>query len=303
MKTIYRYITTLLLMLFSIGCTEEEGIEMTAVDISFSPAIIANTRALEGTYPQDTPFDVWAYYLPKGQKWSDHHKEAESFTDKHHVQYSSNGWLPTPALKWPGNGDVTFMASSPQNLGAHYSNEKGITIPHFDASSGVWPLFTEPVADCNVYNTHGCVALPFVHALSKIEFEARSVAFTDSIIRLKHLFVDEIKYKGSFHSLPAPNWIPDGDTMRVAFCQRAMQIGRVAAPVGYQMLMGQYGSYPVVIVVDILDKEGNTLVEDRNIEASLVTNGWHPGKYYKYTLNLTTSEVTIETDVFDRFSI
>ena len=85
MKTIYRYITTLLLMLFSIGCTEEDGIEMTAVDISFSPAIIANTRALEGTYPQDTPFDVWAYYLPKGQKWSDHHKEAESFTDKHHV--------------------------------------------------------------------------------------------------------------------------------------------------------------------------------------------------------------------------
>lgn len=303
MKTKYPYIAIMFLLLFSFGCTKEEGIQMTAIDMSFSPAIISNTRASEGTYPQDTPFDVWAYYLPQGKKWSNHHQDAQSLTNKHQVQYSSNEWLPTPAMKWPGKDDVTFMASSPQNIDAHCFSEKGITIQNFDAGSGVLPLFTEPVADCNVYNTHGCVALPFIHALSKIELEARSVDYTDSIIRLKHLFVDEIKYKGSFHSLPTPNWIPDEETMRVSFCQKEILVGRVAVPVGYRMLMGQYGNYPVVLVVDILDKEGNTVVEDRKIKASLVSDGWYPGKYYKYTLNLTTVSVTIETDILERFNI
>lgn len=290
-------------MLFSLGCTEEEGIGMTAIDISFSPAIITNTRVSEGTYPQDMPFDVWAFYLPKGKKWSDHHKDAQSFTDKHQVQNDNKEWLPIPALKWPGNSNVTFMALSPQNLDAYYSNEKGIVIPHFDASSGVLPLYTAPVIDCNVYNTHGCVALPFVHALSKIELEARSVAFTDSVIKLKSLFVEEIKYKGDFHSLPTPNWIPDEDTMRVTFCQREIQVGRVAVSVGCQMLMGQYGNYPLVLVIDILDKDGNILIKDRCLETTLVSNGWNPGKYYKYTLNLTSSSASLEADVLDRFKL
>ena len=303
MKTIYLHISGLFLLLFSTGCTEEKGIEMTAIDISFSPAIVAHTRALEGIYPPNTPFDVWGYYLPKGKKWSDYCQEAQSFIDKYAVQCSNNEWLPTPALKWPGKDDVTFIASSPQSIGAHCSNEKGITIQDFDASSGILPLFTEPVADCNVYNTQGCVALPFVHALSKVEFEARSVASADSVIKLKHLYLDELKYKGNFRSLPTPNWDLDIPTMRVDFCQKEIMIERVAVSVGNQMLMGQDGNHPLVLVVDILDKDGNIIMENRKMETYLISSGWYPGKYYKYILNLTTSSATIEADVLERFNI
>jgi hypothetical protein len=297
------FVTAVVLCLFSLGCTGEECKHVPAVDVSFNPAIITHTRSVQGTYPQTAPFEVWAYYLPKGKKWSSHADEALQLTTKHRVEYMGSEWLPIPALKWPGNHNVTFMASSPQGIEASFSQEKGISIRQFDASSGIMPLFTESIADCEMYNTQGCIALPFMHSLSKVEFEVRSVSITDSVIKLKSLYIDNLMYKGDFHSLPTPRWETESSTMCVEFCRNEMKVGRVSTSVGYRFLMGQPVNHQVVLVVDILDKQGNLIIKDRKIETTLIRGEWHPGKYYPYTLNLTTSSVSLEPDVLDRFDI
>lgn len=285
------------------GCTEEESVRMPIVDISFSPAIISNTRATQGTYPTDAPFEVWAYYLPKSKRWSDNCSEAQQLTAGHKVEYNGSEWLPTPALAWPSDNNVTFIASAPLNIDTDFSIEDGIIIKDFDVMSGVLPLFTEPVADCDAYNTNGYIALPFIHALSKVEFEVRSVILSDSVIKLKSLYMDNIMYKGNFNSLPEPTWEPYGETMRVDFCNDEIVVGRISTSVGWKMIMGQYINNKVVLIVDILDSEGNTLVHDRKIELSLIVDRWQAGKYYKYTLNLTTDSASFETEVFERFNI
>lgn len=299
MKTALIHFLMLALSFSLVACTDEEKGAAPDVPISFSPAINASTRATQSVYPSDTPFTVWAYTLPEGKAWSSFSAEALQYACASRVEFNGENWLPAPSMEWPGRENVTFFAFSPDGMNAGFTKEYGVTVNGFDATSGLLPMFTEPVADCTAYNTQGCIAMTFVHALSKVEFEVRSVA--DSTIVLKSLSMDDIKYIGDFSSLPSPQWKTDNRTMSVEFCKDNYVVGRVAKPVGNLMLMGQKINSKAILVVDILDKEGNVVVKDRRIESPVFVDKWIPGKYYRYTLNLTTSSVYSDSEVLRRF--
>ena len=303
MRLTYRNIAAFFLLLFLVACTKEQSVHIPVFDISFSPAIISSTRAADAGYPIGEPFEVWAYSLPKGKKWSSCYSDATQLAAKHKVIYNGEEWLPTPSLRWPANYDITFFASSPQSVDFGFTKERGVTIENFDATSALLPLFTEPVADCDAYKTQGYIALPFKHALSKVEFEVRSVIVSDSIIKLKSLCLDNITYKGNFSSQPFPSWEPLDNGMSVEFCGKETIVDRVATHVGSLMLMGQTINHKAALVVDILDMAGNIIVHDRKIETPLITDEWHAGKYYKYIIDLTTAEASFDTHMFERFNL
>lgn len=301
MKTLTKCLVALLLLFLPFACTEEERGVAPAVELSFSPAINASTRALEGVYPADEPFEVWAFALPEGKHWNTDAAAAATLAAGSSVEFNGECWVPVPALECQATSSLTCFAIAPQGIASDFSLEKGVTIKDFDVTSGILPLFAGPIADYNVYNTQGCIALPFVHALSKVEFCVRSVS--DSTIIVKSLTVDGVKYKGSFESLPTPHWSAGDETMCVEFCGEPIVAGRVAKSVGVQMLMGQRIDSKVVLLVDVIDKKGDIVELGRRIEVPEFVDLWSTGKYNRYILNLTASSAYPDSEVLKRFDI
>lgn len=301
MKTLSKCLVTLLLLFLAFACTEEEKAEAPAVELSFSPAINASTRAVEGVYPADKPFTVWTFTLPEGKYWNVNAALAAPLAEDRCVEFNGRNWVPVPALEWPQENSLTCFAVAPRGIASGFSLRDGVTIENFDATSGIHPMFAGPIADCAAYNTQGRIVLPFVHALSKVEFCVRSVS--DSTIIVKSLTLGNVKYKGSFASLPIPHWELDNECMCVEFCSEPVVAGRVAKSVGAKMLMGQRMDCKVVLLVDVIDKEGNTVVQERRIEVPGFEDLWSAGKYVKYVLNLTASSAYTDSEVLKRFDI
>ena len=301
MKTLTRSLAALFFSLFLLACTDEERAVWPAVELSFSPAINASTRALEGVYPADEPFEVWAFALPEGKHWNTDAAAAATLAAGSSVEFNGEEWVPVPAVEWPRENNLTCFAVAPGGIASGFSLGDGVMIEDFDATSGIHPMFAGPVADCTAYNTQGCIALPFVHALSKVEFCVRSVS--DSTIIVKSLTVDGVKYKGCFASLPFPHWEPDDEAMRVEFCGEPVVAGRVAKSVGVQMLMGQRIDSKVVLLVDVIDKKGDIVELGRRIEVPVFVDLWSAGKYNRYVLNLTASSAYPDSEVLKRFDV
>lgn len=301
MKTLTRSLAALFLSLFLLACTDEERAVWPAVELSFSPAINVSTRSVEGVYPADEPFTVWAFALPGDKRWDNNAADAAPLAEGSSVEFNGEEWVPVPAVEWPRENNLTCFAVAPGGIASGFSLMDGITIEDFDATSGIQPMFAGPIADCTAYNTQGCIVLPFVHALSKVEFCVRSVS--DSTIIVKSLTVDGVKYKGCFASLPFPRWEPDDEEMCVEFCSEPLVAGRVAKSVGVQMLMGQIIDSKVVLLVDVIDKKGDIVEPGRRIEVPVFVDLWSAGKYNRYVLNLTASSAYTDSDVLKRFDI
>lgn len=301
MKTLTKCLAALLLLFLPFACTEEERGVAPAVELSFSPAINASTRSVEGVYPADEPFEVWAFALPEGKHWNTDAATAATLAAGCSVEFNGEEWVPVPAVEWPRGNSLTCFAVAPKGIASGFSLRDGVMIEDFDATSGIHPMFAGPIADCTAYNTQGCIALPFVHALSKVEFCVRSVS--DSTIIVKSLTLDNVKHRGCFTSLPIPHWEPDDEAMRVEFCGEPVVAGRVTKSVGVQMLMGQRINCNVELIVDVLDKDGNMVEQERRIEVPGFMDLWSAGKYNKYVLNLTASSAYTDSDVLKRFDI
>ena len=67
------------------------------------------------------------------------------------------------------------------------------------------------------------------------------------------------------------------------------------------MVLPQTASLPVILVVDVYDNEGTLVEAGRKIVSRPLECNWNVGKYYSYTLNITTDSVTFTTDIFDNY--
>ena len=284
-----------------VSCKEETAEYLPSYNVSFSPVVTANTRAQSGQYPQEVPFGVWIYSLPQKHKWEKNSAQATPLLENSIVTYNNGEWTNTPVLVWPKKQNLTVFAYSPLEVNASYSKQKGLEINNLDVTDGVYPLFTNPIADCSSKYCGGCIALPFVPSLSKVEFRVRSMAQMDSLLCLRSLTIDKIHYKGTFQSLPQASWTPANETMKLEFCSGCVMIENTSQTIGTQMVLPQAVSQPVELVVDVYNKDGVLIDEGRKITSRLIECNWNVGKYYTYTLNLTTDSVTFTTDIFDNY--
>lgn len=295
MKNI-KHIMPLLLFLL-VSCTNDDKDFVGNVSVTFNPAVQAKTR-VSGIYPTDVPFGVWACELRNGS-WEDNRANSVIFMDDVQTSYDGNTWQPLSPYYWKGNAKFTFMGYSPYGCGAVFSSENGITFENYDVTSGVELLFTAPVADFNYRTAGSCVPLTFIHALAEVEFCVRSMAAEDSIIRVKSLVVDGVAYKGNFRSLPQPAWDVTNDAMSLQFCNSETEVPESTLCVGAHTVVPQNISFSASLLVDIYDKEGNLLVADRTITSHPMDAVWGVGKYYAYTLNVTSNDVSFTTDFIE----
>ena len=270
------------------------------MDILFSPAVNVASRASEAVYPQDTPFGVWAYSLPKNEKWSSTEMTPQTVLENARVTHSNGKWEPTPSTKWPGNDRLTFFAYAPYDANMTFTKERGVEFRDFDVTSGVIPMYTPPVTDCSKQQTNGCVALPFIQTLAKVEINVCSaIAHIGFHMYLKSVTIDDIAFKGSFQSLPQASWKQLDERKCVEFCDEKMEVGISMQPVGVKMLLPQAPQGPVKLKVDIYDNEGNLYTDDYELTTEPIKNTWNVGKYYVYNIVLSHNNATFNTDIIE----
>lgn len=291
--------STLAILLALVSCTNDEKEYMAPADISFSPAIAAATRSTESIYPQDTPFGVWAYSLQRNKKWESNAQTAATVLDDAIVTYADGVWRPTPSTEWPGNDRLTFFAYSPYGLGATFTPEYGIEFHGYDVTSGITPMFTEPIADCDKRLTNGCIPFTFIQTLADVEFMVRHVAPVDYKVYVKSITIDNISLQGNFNSLPTAAWQLTGDAQTIEFCDALTEVGISSQTAGTRTMLPQTPGRPVKVVVDIYNDRGGVTALDRELVTDTLKEPWGVGKYYIYNLVISPDEVTFNTDVID----
>ena len=290
------------MLLVLTACTSDEnGSDYSPeLDILFSPAVNVTSRASEAVYPQDTPFGVWAYSLPQNEKWSSTEMTPQTVLENARVTHSNGKWEPTPSAKWPGNDRLTFFAYAPYDANMTFTKERGVEFRDFDVTSGMIPMYTPPVTDCSKQQTNGCVALPFIQTLAKVEINVCSaIAHIGFHMYLKSVTIDDIAFKGSFQSLPQASWKQLDERKCVEFCDEKMEVGMSMQPVGVKMLIPQMPQSSVKLTVDIYDNEGNLYTDDYELTTEPIKNTWNVGKYYVYNIVLSHNNATFNTDIIE----
>ena len=299
----YKIAYTLFVALLALSaCTKDEKKYEYSPDmnITFSPAVTVATRAMSAAYPVDMPFGIWAYRLPYNQKWDNATSEPALLLENSRVTCLNDIWQPEPSIKWPGNEKLTFFAYAPYDANMTFSRERGVEFNDFDATSGIIPMYTSPITDCDKELTNGCVALPFIQTLTKVEFKVcSSIANVGFRIFLKSMVIDNIAQRGSFNSLPEPVWGNLGDKRSLELCSECMEVGMSLKTVGFWMLLPQSPKSAIKMIVDIYDDKGELYAEDFELTTDVIKDTWGVGKYYTYNIVLSDHGATFTTDIFD----
>ena len=295
-----RYIL-LFALLAILSCTNEEEKVLHEVSVSFNPVLQGHTRATNGdTYPEDTPFGVWAFSLPTGNSWAEDSLSATPFMENETVNRVSGKWQTAAPYVWYSNSLLTFFAYSPATVDATFSPENGITVDGYDTSNGTDLLFTRAVADnSNLYN-NGCIALPFVNAFSKVVLNVRSMASLDRTLHLKKVYIEDLAYKGTFRSLPAEHWTATADRKTFEFYNGDIEIEGSSMNVGELTLLPQKPGQPLKLIIDIY-KDGELIVTDRIINTEPIDIEWGVGKLHEYTLDVYSDTATFTTDILTTY--
>lgn len=289
-------IINLLLPFVSTSCTNEEEQFAPDVYVTFKPANAIHTR----TDGYTTPFSVWVHSLPEGEKWQNTLTHPATLLENTTITYDNGTWQPAPHLYWPKDRALTIHAITPPSDKNSFSTDKGVTIEGFDVRNGIYPSITGTIADCNRRNNSGCIPLLFKSTLSKIEIEARSIAPSDTIIRLKSLLIDNIACKGDFQSLPAPEWKCSPDTYNLQFLTSPTTLTTKTTTIGNRIALPQHIPSPITLTIDICDKDGNTLVAGRTITTDPINDIWSIGKYHIYSISVDTDTAMFSTDIINR---
>ena len=248
-------------------------------------------------YPEEVPFGVWAYtYNSKNKTVNTIHTQREIMSNAK-VEYTDKEWLPNIPTYWPAGTQMLFFAYSPYSDKVKFSNERGIYWDDVDLTNdNTEYMFSYPISDCEREQCGGLIPLPFIRALSRVEFRMRLAVIDERKLHLKGLRVANAAYRGSFSTLPLPHWELMEQTMDVECCDKEMPVMDEITLVSIHDFMPQTLKTKLIVVVDIYDNRGFCL--DKNVEISTEMNvKWHPGEYTVYTLNISTHKVTFTTDI------
>ena len=181
------------------ACSKNEVVpSVSGENVEISYKVAPRTKAETQAFGTENVFASWAYYLPKGQSWETHSKDAQIYfgeENAHGVEISydkdKNVWKNKDiSYYWPKEGKLTFFAYSlnskilTDKLGTdtHFyctKNESQYGICgalHLDKHPNTDLLVADMAADKNanetVYKFNGVPTL-FKHKLSRVKFAVK----------------------------------------------------------------------------------------------------------------------------------
>lgn len=270
------------------------------VALQFNPAIMSQVKSDFSSYPQEIPFGVAACTLPSDNTWENGCASAEAFLTDEKVEYKNGQWLPASNCNWPHVGKrLSVAAYSPYGAASGCSVKDGITFSNVNTLENQHTLlYTDPVTDLHKSIYGGVVALPFKHALSKINIKVKNLVDTMDVILVKEIRLPGIKHKGSFKSLPNANWTLQDDTTELLFFRGEHESIQAPKSLGETfMILPQQLNTHFEVDFRYYTSAGtylNMSLRSRDVETYL-----QPGRSYTYTLSIGIDEVKFLLEVID----
>jgi hypothetical protein len=261
------------------------------INLAFNVIVKSHTRAddIDADYPLDVPFGVWSYSLPADKSWIKDSKEAVEVQNQEAVIYDniSGLWKPKSNMLWlSSENSMSFFAYSPYSRACSFSKEKGIYITDFSINEECDLLFSEYIYDLNKLSANGVVNIPFISALTKVEFQIRSSLPDGSIIRVKHLKLRNVASVGDFFSLPEAGWENHSGYDDFTFFEGEVEIGDEPSILGECRQMIPQTIHPTIeMLCDIIS--GDYVLYDQILTVDGRMN-WSIGKVCTYNLKVTT---------------
>lgn len=330
-----------------VSCTKNEVAPVAEQqEITFAaPVVGPQTKAIPGeltgaAYPVGENFNVYGvWHSGDFAGWA----SSSLYMDDVKTTYDDtfNGWRPNDRHYWPKNGQMTFAAYSPSDVNAasHSYAANGLTLVGFqveaDAKNHIDVLYSkrsynkEKASTDNVNTPYDEVDIDFMHALSSIQFTAKTAMnYGTTEIKLKKIAVYGVYSKGDFvenvdETTPGtykatPTWLSHDAYNQI--------VDKTAAYVYYNNATGQTLSdakwvmngqanqtdliclpqtlptnATVVITYSINPPAASTPEVDVTLETKInaLSTTWEPGKRYTYNLTIGLDEIYFAPEVTD----
>ncbi len=159
-------------------------------------------------------------------------------------------------------------------------------------------LYTDVVADRAKTESGGVVAMPFRHALCKVDFRIKNLVTTAEKVVVRSITLDAAATRGSFRSLPVPTWQLDASRVPVRFFEGEADTDHTPREAGCPVLMlPQELAAPVTVEYDYTTAQGAVL--HQRLSTKELTTCLEAGRHYSYTPSVGIDEVKFLIEVIE----
>lgn len=268
----------------------------------FQPVMHIATKAEDilEDYPSGQSFAISAWTLDKGSKWKEDKHDAVEYLSEEPVHFSHDwGWNLECGKLWPErNKGMTVIAYTPVGAYDGCSLEEGVTCSYDMLKTQVDLLYTEPQADMDKVECHGLIVLPFIHALSQVDFRVKNRVSRNEEIIIKSISIDDVKYKGCFTSLPEPKWKAEDAESSILFYSGSQYTTNVPKNIGRV-----WNVIPQILSTHVTVEYEYRTSADTGFSLALKTcdleTNLKPGRHYTYTLSIGIDDVKFLQEIIE----
>lgn len=235
------------------GCVKNDDVVISE-EIDFTPVAYKAQKApiLNSVYPEDRPFQVWGYYLKKGQTWSANKNEAIVYMNDAIKYFSeTDTWHADKKYYWPAAGTLNFFACSPVGIATDCTPAGGVSIEDYTVDNITDVLVADTVIGKTMNDKTGRagVDMKMKHIVSMVDFKiAADKDYSDPenggfIIKLKSVALNNIYTTGTFDQFSDGKsfvWSDQKDASSLKFTSRLASKGGQQVPMGINYNKGEY---------------------------------------------------------------
>lgn len=297
-KAFYRILlTAAILPTVGSGCVNEEREHHDpVVPLAFEPVMHAQVRA--GETPDNTEnnsFGVSAWTLDQTQNWSSESENAEPFLDREKLLRDGVFWYPESKPDWPPyQYNLACIGFAPFDAVTQCDNSQGVVFDDVDTSTDPGDLrYTLPQANLSKNRNGGVVTLPMIPALCEVGFRVRGVSeYETARIFVRSISLENVKLKGSFHSLPNPSWELKDVTGAINFFEGDWPVGYSPQVIGEtRRIIPQDLDASLRIAYDVVAPSQDRIPEE--VFGLEIKRSLSAGHQYTFTLAISASGVEV----------
>lgn len=297
-KAFYRILlTAAILPTVGSGCVNEEREHHDpVVQLAFEPVMHAQVRA--GETPDNTEnnsFGVSAWTLDRTKNWSSESENAEPFLDREKLLRDGVFWYPESKPDWPPyQYNLACIGFAPFDAVTQCDNSQGVVFDDVDTSTDPGDLrYTLPQANLSKKQNGGVVTLPMIPALCEVSFRVRGVSeYETARIFVRSISLENVKLKGSFHSLPNPSWELKDVTGAINFFEGDWPVGYSPQVIGEtRRIIPQDLDASLRIAYDVVAPSQDRIPEE--VFGLEIKRSLSAGHQYAFTLAISASGVEV----------
>lgn len=296
------------------SCTQTEWVEFGP--IAYEPvvkAMISSSASVgsapsenlgDTTFPKTSSFGVWVLAYDEKEVESGVAPTPTIVVSDEEVRWNGSEWNTYSEYLWPEEKMLSVAAYAPAEAEAHFSHQKGVVFNNVDVLSGDSRalMFASPTTSQKQISNQGVINIPFVHALSSVQFNVIPHVPSHVKVRVKSIKASNIFHKGSFSSLPQPLWIPQGESYEQTFFDGSVEVasGETKALDSQVWVLPQGANVNVKLVCDLVYEEGGELA-NQTFEVTEAMN-WKVGREYTYTIKVYMQGIGFMHDIISGIS-